>query len=147
MKSCQLEDLLDEQSRLLMQSSPPAEPQSPLPQGAAALAPLLQLAREIVIVLVPIKPRPAFRRALHRSLVVEARRQQTRRTLSLARPNVELPMQEALPNRVLGWLEHEANAMPTERRWVIGAAAVGSAVSLAGVVAYVLHRRGRLAAA
>ena len=120
------------------------------------LAPLLLLAQEIAALLVPVKPRPDFRRQLHHSLLAEARRDQALRTLSLpattpesrwADPQGEVALSlQALHERVIDWSGQAAASDSVDRRWVWGAAAVGSAVSLVGIVAYVLHLRGRQAA-
>lgn len=91
------------------------------------VVPFLSLARELAALLLPVRPRPQFRADLERSLVAAARQQNAHMALT-------------------GFTPRATNAI--ERRWVIGAAAaaVGSAVSIAGVVAYVLHRRSERAA-
>lgn len=89
--------------------------------GSAELTALAWLARRLQRALRPVEPTPAFRAALHASLVASARRQEV----------------EYAPS----W------AVLHKRHLLIGAA-VGSTLSLAGVLAYVLHRReaGRRAA-
>jgi hypothetical protein len=148
MKDSQLEDILDVHSRTLVADRSKRGDTPPPPDAPPALVPLLELAREIGrLFSAPPVPHAAFRRDLHQSLVVEARRQQAQRTLALApvvAPGKETPW---LHDRVIGWISQETAAMPVERRWVIGAAAVGSAVSLAGVLAYVLSHRGKSAQA
>ena len=148
MKDRQLEDLLDEQSRSLRGLRSDAEWLARLPEATLTLAPLFVLAREIAGLLVPIKPRPEFRGELHRSLVTEGRQQQAQRLLDLPAPGVRVqtPELQRIPDRVWGWISQETNVLPMDRRWVLGAAAVGSAVSLAGILAYVLSRRGNPAA-
>ena len=96
----------------------------------------------------PINPRAEFRRELHRSLVAEARRQQAQRMLAISSsaPAGILTGPQGLPDRLIDWISQETSALPGDRRWVLGAAAVGSAVSLAGILAYVLHHRSRTAA-
>jgi hypothetical protein len=94
-----------------------------------SVMPFLALARELAALLVPMQPRQAFRDDLEATLVAEARQQNAQLALT-GYPIVEI-------ERVGG-----------ERRWVIGAAAaaaVGSAVSIAGIVAYVLMHRERAA--
>ncbi len=89
--------------------------------------PFLALARELAALLIPVQPRPQFRADLERSLMGAARQQNARGALVQGEP--------------LEFVEREG----TDRRWVIGAAAaaaVGSAMSVAGIVTYVWwHRR------
>jgi hypothetical protein len=104
-----------------------------MPQAAdvVSIVPFLSLARELAALLIPLQPRQQFRDELERSLIAEAHRQSAYG--ALARYN------NAQIVRVEG----------TDRRWVIGAAtaaAVGSAVSIAGIVAYVLRHRSERAA-
>jgi hypothetical protein len=104
------------------------------PGTALSVVPFLGLARDLSALLLPVQPRSQFRADLERSLLAEARQQNA--TSSLAD---------------YAWTAGPAGARfdLLERRWVIGAAAaaaVGSAVSLAGIMAYVLHRRGDRAA-
>lgn len=95
-----------------------------------SVTPFLSLARDLAALLVPVRPRQDFRDDLERSLVAAARQQNARGVLI---------RYEQAP---LGRYERDGS----ERRWVIaGAAAVGSAVSIAGIVAYVLRRRDRAA--
>ena len=98
--------------------------------------------------LLPLAPRAEYRHALHRSLIKQARRQQALGLLDLPEPirSPFVPEAQPLPNRVAGWITQETASLDVDRRWVLGAAAVGSAVSLAGILAYVLSHRGRPAA-
>lgn len=92
-----------------------------------SVVPFLALARELAALLVPIQPSAEFRAELERTLVAEAWRQNTQALLMPA----ELDDRDA-----------------PERRWMMGAAAaaaVGSAVSIASIVVYVLRRRDRAA--
>lgn len=97
------------------------------------VVPFLGLAREISMLLTPVRPSSQFRADLERSLLAAAR---------------QLNAQQA----ITGFTPQTASAgspfASVERRWVIGAAAaaVGSAVSIAGIVAYMLHRRSERAA-
>jgi len=114
--------------------------QSVLPGGASpaatfSLAPFLRLRRELADCLVPVRPRPEFRAALYRDLVEAAHRQHTRQALALTPHNAD-PWSD-LQEQAGEWLSDAVN-----RRWIVGAA-VGSAVSLAGLVAFVLRQRGR----
>lgn len=83
------------------------------PGSREELAPLLELAQRLKDTLASVQPRQAFRRRLHQELLATAR-QRLAATLPRERPRWRQP-------------------------WVIGAAALGSAISLAsaiGVIAY-----------
>ncbi len=95
--------------------------------GVVQLGPFLTLARELAGLLAPVRPREAFRSELERRLLVAARQQNAQMSLH-AYPEAD----GVTPRRFEG----------VGSRVVIGAAAVGSAVSLVGLVAYMLHRRG-----
>jgi hypothetical protein len=100
------------------------------------LAALLDLSRELSKILVPVEPRPEYQAELQRRLLHEARRQQALRLLALpagSTPVLEEP--RTMIRRV--YLEYG----PGRRRWIVGAAAVGSAASLVGLLAYVRSRR------
>jgi hypothetical protein len=90
------------------------------------LAPFLSLARELAAMIVPVQLRREFRDELHRNLVAAARQQYAYDLLLFPAP--------------------AANQGRNGRRWVLGAATLGSAVSLAGVAAYVWLHRHRQAA-
>jgi hypothetical protein len=79
---------------------------------------LLDLAEQVQGILVPVEPNINFRRRLHGELVLEAQRRQT---------------------------EQEVNPLVQHRKGIlIGAAAVGSVASVAGlVIAFVLRHRHR----
>jgi len=89
-----------------------------VPSRAAELATLLDIAeRTCRLMSVQVKPDAAFRENLHSELLAMAR--------------------QRYPE---GW----ANRPPwtnVSRSWIIGAAAVGSAVSVAGLVAYFIRQR------
>jgi hypothetical protein len=106
-----------------------------------SLGPLLDLSRDLRSVLVVVQPRPDFREELYRHLLVEARRQQALRTLSLPVESSPVPQESwTLVHRIY------SGHGPGGRRWIIGAAAVGSAASLVGLVAYVRsHRHAKTA--
>jgi len=87
------------------------------PAQAEELAPLLDIAeRTSRLLSVRVEPDAAFREDLHRSLLAMARQQQAR-----GQPD---PLWMNIP-----------------RGWLIGAAAVGSAVSVASLVAYLFRQR------
>lgn len=87
------------------------------PELRSELAPLLQLACEVAAALKPVRPQAAYRSDLHQALV-------------RAGHNQPLPDASGLLN------------LPEIRRdWVWGAAAVGSAVSVMGVIAYFWRAR------
>jgi hypothetical protein len=106
-----------------------------------SIASLLDLSRELRSALVIVQPRPEFREDLYGRLLVEARRQQALRMLSLpVGPASNLEDTRTTVHRF-----HLAYGLGG-RRWVIGAAAVGSAASVVGLLAYVRSRRhGRAA--
>jgi len=107
---------------------------SPRPHGLS-LAALLDLSRELRSVLVAVQPRAEFREALYGQLLVEARRQQALRMLSL--PVGSTPARGESRTTVQ---RIHAGYGAGGRRWIIGAAAVGSAASVVGVLAYVRSR-------
>jgi 2-methylisocitrate lyase-like PEP mutase family enzyme len=95
--------------------------------------PFLSLARELAALLLPIQPAQQFRDDLEHSLVAAAHQQNARAALNGYDP--------------YGAISIEREGF--ERRWMIGAAAaaaVGSAVSIAGIMAYVWRRRSDRAA-
>jgi len=100
------------------------------------LAALLDLSRELSNILVPVQPRSEYQAELYRRLLTEARRQQALRMLSLYSGSTPAPEEpRTMIHRI--HLEYGAGG----RRWIIGAAAVGSAASLVGLLAYVRSRR------
>lgn len=101
--------------------------------GVLTVVPFLGLARELASLLLPVRPSPQFRADLERSLLAAARQQ-----------NAQLLVTGFTPPAP----SYGVRFTSIERRWVIGAAAaaVGSAVSIAGIVAYMLHRRSEHAA-
>jgi hypothetical protein len=125
----------DERGKGARMLNRPAEPLN--------IYPFLALARELSALLLPIRPRAQFRVDLHRSLVASAQRQQAQMLMTLTAQDGAAP--PALPQQQV-----EKYAARLERelgqgsiRWVVGAAAVGSAVSLAGILAYLVRRRSR----
>jgi hypothetical protein len=115
---------------LLFSTRSPATPQS---ADLLSVMPLLSMARELAALFVPLQPARQFRDDLERSLIAAARQQNARVALAGYDPyGVVIVEREGL-----------------DRRWVVGAAAaaaVGSAVSIAGIMAYVWRRRGDRAA-
>jgi hypothetical protein len=109
-------------------------------EDGLTLAPYLALSRDLSALLTPVSPDDQFRAQLYDSLVDRARRQQSQ---PLLLPLTEDDSDTRIPRRVVRWV---ANVPGQDRRWVWGAAAVGSAVSFAGLVTYVWHRRGSRAA-
>jgi len=101
------------------------------PGGLLQLKPFLNLARELAVLLAPVRPREAFSAELELGLLAAARQQNAQTSLHAFGQIDDGPMRryDGAGNRV-----------------VIGAAAVGSAVSIVGLVAYMLHRRGERAA-
>ncbi|MGC8780612.1 MAG: hypothetical protein ACP5UQ_07075 [Anaerolineae bacterium] len=101
------------------------------------LAPYLGMARELASLIVPVQPRSEFRADLYEELMERARRRQT-----AGLPVVEIAPAEGIPARFARWI---VNGPTQDRRWVWGAAAVGSAVSLAGLATLVWRRRSKAA--
>jgi hypothetical protein len=100
------------------------------------LAALLDLSRELSNILVPVQPTPEYRAELYRRLLTEAHRQQALRLLSLPVGSIPAPEESRTMIRRV-YLEYG----PGGRRWIVGVAAVGSAASLVGLLAYVRSRR------
>src|SRR5512132_3359023 len=88
---------------------------APFPDKRAELEPLLDVAERIKKTLKPVKPTPAFRERLHNGLMLAAHHQQAQRILI---DKKEEPQ----------W------------RWLLGAAAIGSA---AGLIAMVWRARSQ----
>lgn len=103
------------------------------------LVPFLNLARDLAALLVPVRPQPRFKAALEASLVAAARQHCAQQALEINVPSTRL-----LPEGAFDW--REVVSLGRERRWVFGAAAVGSAVSVAGLVAYLWHQRSQRSA-
>jgi hypothetical protein len=109
-------------------------------EQSLTLAPYLALSRDLSALIIPGSPDDQFRAQLYGSLLDHARRQQVQPMLL---PLTEEDPETGIPRRVVRWV---AQVPGQDRRWVWGAAAVGSAVSLAGLVTLVWHRRGNRAA-
>jgi len=113
------------------------------PSEPLTLSPFLAVARELSALLLPVRPRAQFRAELHRNLVASAQRQQAPLLVALSAQEGPAPL--AFPQRqaerYAAWWEREHNQGSI--RWVVGAAAVGSAVSLAGILAYLMRRHYR----
>jgi hypothetical protein len=103
---------------------------------------LLALRRALSEEIVPASPEPEFRARLHSYLVQSALQQHVQRNLAIASGGASETALEApgMPTRVAHWLISDGQG---GWRWVFGAAAVGSAVSLAGALALLLRYRGR----
>jgi hypothetical protein len=102
-------------------------PVSRTSSGIVSLAPFLALARELAAEIVPVRLRIEFRDELQRELMAAARQQYAR--------------------DLLIWSTPSSPKTRTSRRWVLGAATLGSAVSLASIVtAYYVRHRHRQAA-
>ncbi|WP_423225548.1 hypothetical protein [Candidatus Amarolinea aalborgensis] len=87
------------------------------PELRPDLHPLLRLTRDLAAWMRPVKPRAAFRQDLRRALVATGYRQLS-------------------PSLALEPLERDSR-----RDWMLGAAAIGSAVSVVGVLAYLWRNR------
>ncbi len=104
------------------------------------LLPYLALARDLSALLIPVQPSECFHAELYRSLVENARQRQAQAVLF---PPATDEVSTGIPRRVARWV---MSVPGQDRRWVWGAAAVGSAVSMAGIATYMLRHRGRKAA-
>jgi hypothetical protein len=93
-----------------------------LPEHQDALQPLLALARKVKDALAPVEPDPAFRENLRLSLLAAAHQRSVSRLSSKPQRSVDL------------FRSHRKEIL-------IGAAALGSVVSVAGIVAYWIHAR------
>jgi len=83
------------------------------------LGPLLTVAEKVKRALVPVEPAPAFRRRLRKGLLAAAHQRLARQ-----------PADRGL-------------ALGSRRGILIGAAALGSAVSVVGVIAYLVRSRAK----
>jgi len=86
-----------------------------VPDYRDKLQPLLETAEKVKEVLEPVEPAPAFYRSLYDDLLAAGRRRLAGEVPQLARSH--------------------------RKQILIGAAAVGSAVSVAGAIAYFIHSR------
>lgn len=101
-------------------------PAAPAAEAVLPLAPLLSLTRDLAALFAPVRPRAEFRAALQRDLLAAARQQAARERL-ITTDSAAAPGGEG-------------------RRWLWGAATVGSAMSLMGIAALVWRQRHRQAA-
>ena len=100
-----------------------AEYLATLPKHPDALQSLLTLARKAKDALIPVEPDPAFRENLRLSLLAAAH-------------------QRAAPRSSQTKSQRHAQPFSRHRKEIlIGAAALGSVVSVAGIVAYLIHTR------
>jgi hypothetical protein len=99
-----------------------AEYLATVPKHQDTLWPLLSLARKVKDALAPVEPDPAFRENLRLGLLAAARQRLASRLGSKSQRPVHLFRRR-------------------RKEILIGAAALGSVVSVAGIVAYWLHAR------
>ena len=90
------------------------------PHRREELGPLLTVAEKVKRALVPVEPAPAFRRRLRKGLLAAAHQRLARQ-----------PADRGL-------------ALGSRRGILIGAAALGSAVSVVGVIAYLVRSRAKI---
>ncbi len=113
-----LVDLLNAQAERLVRGDADANALLALfPELADEARPLMALAGALACALQPVRPRAAFRAHLRRGLVDAARRRQAIRAVP--------PRSGRIPGL----------------SWLLGAAAVGSAVSVLGLLAYLIRSR------
>lgn len=105
-------------------------------RATLSLTPYLELARDLAALLVPRHVRPEFKQSLEVGLLAEARRQYALRQLAIGDSGSIQPR-----GPLEAW--REVLLESNERRWMIGAAALGSAVSIMGIVAYLWRQRNQ----
>ena len=111
----------------LQETKAPGAPVLRASSTVVSLAPFLALVRELAAEIVPMRLRIEFRDELQRELMAAARQQYAR--------------------DLLIWSTPAPPQVRTSRRWVLGAATLGSAVSVASIVtAYYMRHRHRQAA-
>jgi hypothetical protein len=127
--------ILDDEQRTAARVSDADDAAAAPRSSGLSLASLLDLSRELRGVLVMVHPRPEFREDLYGHLLVEVRRQQVLRILALSvGSDSATEDSQAMVRRIYPGYGSGG------RRWLIGAAAVGSAASLVGLFAYVRSR-------
>jgi hypothetical protein len=119
----QIEILATQADKLNAGTNEEAEYLATLPEHQDTLQPLLVLARKIKDALTPVEPDPAFSENLRRSLLAAAH-QRAVYLLSSTKAQHPVPLFRRRRKEIL-----------------IGAAALGSVVSVAGIVAYWIHTR------
>ena len=105
-----------------------AEYLAALPEHQDTLQPLLALARKVKDALATVEPDAAFCESLRLSLLATARQR------SVSRPSLQAEGATKSQRPVLLFRRHRKEIL-------IGAAALGSVVSVAGIVAYWIHAR------
>jgi hypothetical protein len=103
-----------------------------LPEHQDTLEPLLALARKVKDALAPVEPDSAFCENLRLGLLAAARQRLASRLSLQAEPQAESSTKSQRPVHL--FRRHRKEIL-------IGAAAVGSVVSVAGIVAYWIHAR------
>jgi hypothetical protein len=109
-----------------------AEYLATLPENQDTVQPLLALARKVKDALAPVEPGPAFCENLRLSLLAAAHQRSASRLSLRAEPQAEGPTKSQRPTHL--FTKHRKEIL-------IGAAALGSVVSVAGIVAYWIHTR------
>lgn len=117
-----LEDILEAQADTLAVGGDDTPYLRLFPHLQARLVPLLSLARYLQRVLVPVRPSAQFRESLRAGLLTAAHQR--------------IPAAAAAGGA----------AWRPQWEWIVGAAAVGSAVSIAGVAAFLIRRAQHRAA-
>ena len=127
--------LIDKYGRVLMPSR----------ANAGRFILLLGLTRAFAEIITPVQPRAEFRDDLCRDLAASARHQYAQRAVTLSG---HVNRQPARPHvgrgGVISRRLHLERSI-SGKHLVLGAAAVGSAISVAGVLVYALHHRNRSA--
>jgi len=127
-----IEILATHADKLNVGTNEEAEYLATLPEHQDTLQPLLTVARKVKDALAPVEPDPAFCENLRLSLLAAAHQQSVSRLSLRAEPQAEGSTKSQRP--VLLFRKHRKEIL-------IGAAALGSVVSVAGIVAYWIHTR------
>lgn len=110
------------------------------------IGPYLALVRDIAALIVPMRPHPEFQARLEGSLLEAARQQRAQAALEIA-PRSFDGVASIASERHGKMVERLAEMRSDSRRQLMISAAVGSAVSLAGIVALVWRYRSSRKAA
>ena len=123
-----IEILATHADKLNVGTNEEAEYLATLPEHQDTLQPLLTVARKVKDALAPVEPDPAFCENLRLSLLATARQR------SVSRLSLQAEGSTKSQRSVLLFRRHRKEIL-------IGAAALGSVVSVAGIVAYWIHTR------
>jgi len=125
--------LIDKYGRVLMPSR----------ANAGRFILLLGLTRALAEIITPVQPRAEFRDDLSRDLAASARHHYAQRTVALSgHVNRQLARSDGSREGAVSRKLSPVRGV-SGKYLILGAAAVGSAISVAGVLAYALHHRNQ----